>query len=313
MSRPRSIARRNLLHALGAFLATAAVCAAAQPPAQPPAPPGATYVALGSSFAAGPGVGARAPGSPLRCSQSAVNYAHIFAQARGLTLRDVTCSGATTTDVLEGNSFLPAQLDAVTPAAHLVTITIGGNDVSFIGNLYGWSCANAPERAAGSWHAVCHVEPSEEVEAAFAGLGVHLRAIVQSIHQRAPAARVIFVDYVTVVPASGSCPARLPLTAAQLDAARSVAARLAAATESAARASGAELLKASQLSAAHDVCSPDPWVTDFTFPSASSQFQPIAYHPNAKAMRAVAEKLAEVVPEPIRSAPTSAARSTTNH
>jgi len=277
-----------------------------------PAPP-ATYVALGSSFAAGPGIGTRAPGSPQRCSQSAINYAHLFAQARGLTLRDVTCSGATTADVLEGNSFLPPQLDAVTPAARLVTITIGGNDVSFIGNLYGWSCSNAPQRATGPWHAVCQVEPSEEVEAALAALGVHLRAIVQGIHQRAPAAHVIFVDYFTVVPASGSCPDRLPLTAAQLDAARSVAARLAAATESAARANGADVLKASQLSAAHDVCSPDPWVTDFTFPSASAQFQPIAYHPNAKAMQAVAAKLAEVVPEPIRSAPTSADRSTTTH
>lgn len=263
--------------------------------AQPP--PAATYVALGSSFAAGPGVGTRASGSPPRCSQSAVNYAHLFAQTRGLTLRDVTCSGATTADVLEGNSFLPPQLDAVTPAARLVTITIGGNDVSFIGNLYGWSCANAPQRAAGSMHAVCHVEPSEEVEAAFAGLDVHLRAIVQGIHQRSPAARVIFVDYFTVVPASGSCPARLPLTPAQLDAARSVAARLAAATESAARATGAELLKASQLSAAHDVCSPDPWVTDFTFPSTAAQFQSIAYHPNAKAMQAVAAKLVELLSE----------------
>lgn len=260
-----------------------------------PAPP-AAYVALGSSFAAGPGVGTRAPGSSPRCSQSAENYAHLFAQKRGLTLNDATCSGATTADVLLGNHAQPPQLNAVTPAARLVTVTIGGNDVFFIGNLYGWSCANAPERAAGIWQGVCRVHPADEVEAAFASLDQRLRDVVQAVHRRAPAARVIFVDYVTVVPATGSCPDRLPLTPAQLDQARAVAARLAEITEKAARATGAEVLRTSQLSAAHDVCSNDPWVTGFTFPQDPATFQPIAYHPNAKAMQAIADKLADWMP-----------------
>lgn len=256
----------------------------------------AAYVALGSSFAAGPGVGTRAPGSLPRCSQSAENYAHLFAHKRGLTLNDATCSGATTADVLLGNHALPPQIDAVTPAARLVTVTIGGNDVFFIGNLYGWSCANAPERATGTWHGVCRVHPPDEVEAAFASLDERLRDLVQAVHRRAPAARVIFVDYVTVVPASGSCPDRLPLTPAQLDQARAVAARLADITEKAAHTAGAEMLKASQLSAAHDVCSADPWVTGFAFPANPGAFQPIAYHPNAQAMQAIAEKLQQLLP-----------------
>jgi lysophospholipase L1-like esterase len=258
--------------------------------------PAATYVALGSSFAAGPGIPKPDPASSARCARSTENYAHLFAAERGLTLRDVSCSGATTADVLQGNHALPPQLDAVTPAARLVTVTVGGNDVFFIGSLYGWSCANAPARAAGFWQRVCSVKTPEEVETAFASLDEHLRAIVTAVHQRAPAARVIFVDYVTVVPATGSCPERLPLTAAQLDVARTIAARLAAATEKAASATGAEVLKASLLSAAHDVCSPDPWVTGFTFPQDPGSFQPIAYHPNQKAMQAVAAKLQQLFP-----------------
>src|SRR5258705_2776133 len=60
------------------------------------------YVALGSSFGAGPGVATRAPNSPLACMRSADNYAHILARVRHLTFTDMTCIGATTKDVLEG-------------------------------------------------------------------------------------------------------------------------------------------------------------------------------------------------------------------
>jgi hypothetical protein len=45
------------------------------------------YVALSSSFAAGPGVGRRRPGSPRRAGRSASNYAGLFAARTGLALR----------------------------------------------------------------------------------------------------------------------------------------------------------------------------------------------------------------------------------
>jgi hypothetical protein len=51
---------------------------------------GARYVALGSSLAAGPGVGRRAPGSPRRAGRSSANYAHLVARRLGLQLEDVT-------------------------------------------------------------------------------------------------------------------------------------------------------------------------------------------------------------------------------
>ena len=99
-------------------------------------PAGSRYVAMGSSFAAGPGLPVRVPGSPRRAGRSASNYAHLVARALGLDLHDVTYSGATTGDILRPSAAgQPAQLDAVTPATRLVTVTAGGNDVGYLPRL----------------------------------------------------------------------------------------------------------------------------------------------------------------------------------
>ena len=52
----------------------------------PPIPAGSRYVAVGSSFAAGPGLTPRAPASPRRAGRSSGNYAHLVARALGLDL-----------------------------------------------------------------------------------------------------------------------------------------------------------------------------------------------------------------------------------
>ena len=102
----------------------------------PPIPAGSRYVAMGSSFAAGPGISPRAAASPRRAGRSSGNYAHLVARPLGLDLHDVTYSGATTGDILRPSAAgQPAQLDAVTPDTRLVTITAGGNDVGFLPRL----------------------------------------------------------------------------------------------------------------------------------------------------------------------------------
>lgn len=52
--------------------------------------PGDRYIALGSSFAAGPRLRPRSPGSPRRAMRSSVNYAHLLAERLGLHLRDAS-------------------------------------------------------------------------------------------------------------------------------------------------------------------------------------------------------------------------------
>jgi hypothetical protein len=65
------------------------------------APPSAEYVAMSSSFAAGPGLPPYAPDAPPRCALSLANYARQLAALRGLRLNDVSCSAATTRALLE--------------------------------------------------------------------------------------------------------------------------------------------------------------------------------------------------------------------
>ncbi|MEU5049105.1 GDSL-type esterase/lipase family protein [Streptomyces sp. NPDC021096] len=98
-------------------------------------PRGAKYVAMGSSFAAGPGITPTKPGSPAACGRSADNYASKVAARFGLALTDVTCSGATANILTTGQHGRPPQISAVTADTRLVTVTIGGSDVNYLGSL----------------------------------------------------------------------------------------------------------------------------------------------------------------------------------
>ena len=86
---------------LGCAVAGAAVLSTASTAgaAPPPATTGKTYVALGDSYAAGFGLPAPSTltGQPVPgCAQTTGDYPHILAAKLGLSLTDVTCSGATT-------------------------------------------------------------------------------------------------------------------------------------------------------------------------------------------------------------------------
>ncbi len=250
----------------------------------------AEYVAMGSSFAAGPGDGQRSGDSLGPCEQSDVNYPHLLARQYGLSLNDVSCSGATSDEILKGGRwFQKAQLDAVHPGTKLVTITVGGNDVLYLGSLTAWSCANNPSqvpllvRLLG----LCHMPEEDKVEKGFQMLPIRLREIVAEIHRRAPEAHILFVDYTTVLPDSGTCD-RLPLTSLQADRGRDLANRLRAVTEQIARETNSGLLKASDITHGHDVCSADPWVYGFQFPSRFLEFGPAPFHPTESAMQVIA-------------------------
>lgn len=241
----------------------------------------AQYVAMGSSYAAGPGILPVVPGSPLWCARSADDYAHVLARLRALSLVDVTCSGATTADVLRAGQFsLPAQLDAVTPQTQLLTVTIGGNDVFFMANLLGMSCDH-------SVAARCSVRSDAQVQARFASLPDSLRRIIAGARMRSPVVRLVFVTYFTVLPDTGTCD-RVALTTEQADQMRGVAAQLAMITRQVAKESGSGLLDLALLSHGHDACSKDPWVLGARREPGSA-IPP--FHPTREAMQAVGTAL----------------------
>lgn len=255
------------------------------------------YVALGSSFAAGPGITSPADGSPALCGRSEDNYAHVLARREGLNLTDMTCSGATTSHILDGGQYFQGpQLMAIEPSTKIVTITIGGNDVSYLGNLFAWSCQQGQRavplvyRVAG----VCDVHSESEVAAAFETLPDQLTAIVTEIREVAPDAQIIFVDYTTVLPRHGVCEA-LPITEEQADRARAVAVRLEDITAAIAHDTQTNLVRASAITKDHDVCSSDAWVSGFEWGNNPMSHGVIAYHPREAAMKRIATAIGKVV------------------
>ncbi len=230
------------------------------------------YVALGSSFAAGIGLGSRAPGSPRLCMRTVNSYPQQLARLTGLSLVDVTSSGAKTKHVLHGGQYFQgAQLDALDSETELVTITIGGNYINYVGDLaflaarhgrgvFGWLLRKF-------WKGPAAVD-----ERNWAELKANLFAMLQEIRRRSPNARVIVVTYPTILPPEGTCPA-LELTAAEVTMMRPVGIRLAEVTRTASLEAGAEILDLEKLSANHHACAPEPWVHGWQ-KSAGTKFHP---------------------------------------
>lgn len=255
---------------------------------EPLLPPGAPYVAIGSSFAAGPGLTPYIADTPPRCTRSTRNYAHQLAAKRELSLVDVTCSGATTAAVLDGWNELPAQVAAIGPDTRLVTVTIGGNDVGYIGNMMSVSCRVVAEDK-GQPTDRCRA-PVWPDEAGFQHLAGALNRIAVEVRRRAPKAILVFVDYVSVLPPSGTC-AATPLPADDADRLRETVRRVRDLTAAAAKQAGALLLKASDLSRDHSACGTEPWMNGYPAPAGMAP-----YHPNLAGMNAVAEALDRLLP-----------------
>jgi lysophospholipase L1-like esterase len=261
---------------------------------------GSRYVAMGSSAAAGPGIPHRIPGSPRRAGRSTGNYAHRVARALALDLHDVSFSGVTSADLLRPSGYgQPAQLEAVTPATRLVTLTVGGNDVGYVPRLMAasvpWPLRALPRFA----NRVAAFGDPDAVEEGFAQLAVNFAGIARRLRQQAPGCRVIAVDYLTILPPQGTpCRGRPPADVVAWG--HAVAARLATVTREAARAAGWEYIAASAASADHHAWSAEPWTRRFRL----SLRDGAPYHPNAAGMAAVAGLIrAALARQPPASAP----------
>ncbi|MFC9931269.1 GDSL-type esterase/lipase family protein [Streptomyces sp. NPDC127190] len=160
--------------------------------------------ALGSSYAAGPGI---EPLADRRARRSARNYPHLLAERLGAELTDLTVSGATTDTITTTSQRVlfhtfPPQLAGLPQDADLVTLTAGGNDLGYIGSMVRLGVAGrlssyALSRPLGTaWKHNGVPRPSEvDVERAAAGLA----RVVEETRRRAEHARVVLVDYLTVV------------------------------------------------------------------------------------------------------------------
>jgi len=247
------------------------------------------YVALGSSMAAGPGIRPSADGAPFRAGRSARNYAHLVAERLGLDLVDVTYSGATTANVLtDPQNGAPPQADALDGSEDLVTVTIGGNDAGYVPLLM---AAGLPRivRSLPLLGGVVRemVDPTAR-DRALVDVGESLKEVGRVLRQRSPRAKVLFVDYLTLLPPAGS-PAP-PLSDGDVAHGRRVADTLERLTAAAAADTGCGLVRAADAGRDHHAWSAEPWTTRFGLPLPG---RPAPLHPNATGMRAVAKLVAQ--------------------
>jgi hypothetical protein len=235
---------------------------------------------MGSSYAAGPSVPDTLPGL---CARSTGNYAHLVAQELGLSLTDVSCSGATSDNIaITAQASNDLQINAVTPDTRLVTITIGGNDVSYALSLtacgrdgsLGMSCLDSGSVS------------RKTVESQLDSVQDKLTSMLRAVQKAAPDARIYLVAYPMVLPDPAvACPPDVPMQPADAMFLGEVGAKLQAAFVGATQATGVYFVDVYTASRRHDACAPadQRWVVGQATPSAT------AYHPTALGMRAQAD------------------------
>jgi lysophospholipase L1-like esterase len=251
--------------------------------------------ALGSSFAAGPGIDPVADAAAMR---SARNYPHLLAERLGARLVDLTAAGATTANLLDtpqqgidGTAFAP-QLEGVPADADVVTITAGGNDLGFMsGLLYvAWSRVDP---ASPILSVLAEMSPSgiaHPTDAAVEDATEGLCRVVEGVRVKAAHARIFLVDYLH--PIDDASVDATPFDDGEIATFLSAQGVIDQMFRDAALRSGTELLAASSLSAGHALGSTTPWVQPFRDVLEGTAG---SFHPNEAGMTAIAVALEEAL------------------
>lgn len=273
----RSVHRCSLV--AGIALIVVAMTALSGAATAPGLTAGDKYVALGSSFASGPLI---PDSADQACLRSTNNYAHLVAAQLKLTLTDVSCAGATSDNVVsQPQGANPAQITAVTSDTKLVTVTVGGNDVTYTVSTL--TCATD-----GTKGRTCLGSDVNQtaIDAEFAALPAKMLAMLQAIQRAAPKAKVLLVAYPRVLPASATpCPPSVPMTQADLKYLAGVGNRLQSILTRAATTAKVGFVD-TYTPKGHDACAaPDQRWVEGEVP-ASPAFQ---FHPNAAGMAAQAK------------------------
>jgi lysophospholipase L1-like esterase len=234
---------------------------------------GAQYVAMGSSYAAGPLIQPQEADSGS-CGRSLVSYPHLVTKKLHLKLKDVSCSGAVTANALNTDQGTEApQIKAVTSHTKLVTMTIGGNDVTYAATA--GECGTLPTCGTSAERAT--------VKADFKVLPSSLTKLVRAIRAKAaPKVTIVLVAYPRLVP-KHSC-AALHYSAAEAAYVGSIGSRLEKVFRSVAKKTHILIADPYVLGAGHGPCAPTGkrWISGFVATDTA------AYHPTAAGHREMA-------------------------
>ncbi|KAK6003532.1 hypothetical protein QM012_009303 [Aureobasidium pullulans] len=249
---------------------------------------------LGSSFSAGPGIH---PLINTAASRSANNFAHLVAKRLDADLTDLSVSGATllniidTPQVANGHTFQP-QIQGLPEDADIALVLGGGNDMSYVGGLFmehTWIL-----KALSLVNRVRGVAPLEIPKPADEDEVVRrFEKVLDAVHAKAPKARVIVIEYLTLLGPDTKPGIDVPFDAERLKHHQAIAAKLQKATSKAveSRSDWCEQIPMAELSQVHAIGSAEPWV--FGCSMMDRLTGKAWYHPNAEGMKAVAEVLYE--------------------
>ncbi len=284
-ARLSSLIARPALAALSAIAGLGLVIPVAMPATAAPAT--SPYVALGDSFSAGSGVTpADLSVNPL-CFRSMRNYPKLVAAALGTpSFTDRTCGGAETSHFSSSQYLgVPAQLDSVTKDTRLVTLSIGGNDNgTFVGAIT--ACGAAGTATLGFGSPCKNLYGDRFKRDVIDKTGPAVKAALEAIHAKAPAAHVIVLGYPWILPPTRGCYPVMPIAQGDLPYLRDLQATLNGVIEQAAVETRSTYVDFSVTSEGHDGCAPRDtrWVEPILL---TDQLIPV--HPNALGEAKMAE------------------------
>lgn len=248
------------------------------------------YVAIGDSFAAGPLIPDQ---SQWSCLRSGRNYPAVVAEALGARLTDVSCSGAKVSD-FSGRQFglLPPQYEALKPSTDLVTLTIGGNDVSLVTTALG--CVNLLPKPVGISCADTAAAKGDPTAKAIEAWSATFDRALDEVHRRAPNARVVVAGYATYIRKDGCWPTQ-PIWGKDGNYLQARVNQLNGVLAERSRAHGATYVDTAAVSVGHDTCAaPAERYMEGLVPTSVAA----PLHPNARGMAAFGAAVAQAAARP---------------
>ncbi|KAE9988501.1 hypothetical protein EG328_010540 [Venturia inaequalis] len=207
------------------------------------------YASLGSSYAAGPGL--------------PTNYPHLIATALSANLTDLAVSGSLLKDI-------SSQIARIPSNANIVTLTSGGNDLSYVAGL------------------MAHVAPAQTVTAS--ELTKRFTTALEAIHSIAPKATVYLVEYLTMLSPSFTKPVvDVPFNSTEITKFEAVFSTLKEVTGASVkgREGWVVVVPVSEKSVGHALGSKETlWVNGASVPSGAGG---IPWHPNTVGTQFVAD------------------------
>ncbi|MET3960270.1 lysophospholipase L1-like esterase [Marmoricola sp. OAE513] len=226
--------------------------------AQPAHAAGASYVALGDSYASG--VGTRSYISDgTSCQRSTLAYPSLIAANRGYALTFKACSGAKVSDVTS------TQLSALSSTTRFVTISVGGNDAGFSSVL--------TECAKPGWASNCDGKIDTAQSYINGTLPSSLSTLYASIKSKAPNAKVVVVGYPRIFNGE-DCNAGTFFSPAEETRLNAMADLINSKISAQASSKGFTFANPTSRFVGHAVCDSPEWLNGLSNPVSDS------YHPN---------------------------------